>query len=209
MTDFDYEVLQRKRLAYQAKYRKCGSKSKKCPLPSDRMTRRQWEKRCGEIMTYSMNEPVAWREFKAFPLDIQRSYIAGLIDRYHVNATDLGNLFGVTPMTVTRHCKDAEFGIEFPKGRRMSGEQKARFEAFLSGAAETEETVETEEVHDVETDVSEEIRDENPQPGGMKMENFSIEFHGDFDPDMIRNSLMLMVSPGTQCNITINVSIDT
>lgn len=40
MTDFDYDVKQRRELARAAKYRKRGSKSKKCTLPSDYLTQK-------------------------------------------------------------------------------------------------------------------------------------------------------------------------
>ena len=41
MRDFDYEVLQRKRIAQQAKHKKKGSKTCKCSLPSDYLTAKQ------------------------------------------------------------------------------------------------------------------------------------------------------------------------
>ncbi len=48
MSDFEYDCWQRKRLAQQAKYRKCGSKSKKCsmsnrPHDSETVERKEWE----------------------------------------------------------------------------------------------------------------------------------------------------------------------
>ena len=35
MNDFDFENMQKKRIAQGARHRVCGSKSKKCSLPSD------------------------------------------------------------------------------------------------------------------------------------------------------------------------------
>lgn len=50
MNDFDYEVLQKKRLARQAFHKKGESKSRKCPMSTDRMTRKQWiEKRVSPV----------------------------------------------------------------------------------------------------------------------------------------------------------------
>ena len=43
MSDFEYDCWQRKRIAQQAKYRKCGSKSKKCSMSTDHMTQKQWK----------------------------------------------------------------------------------------------------------------------------------------------------------------------
>ena len=41
MNDFEFDCLQKKRLAQQAKYRKRGSKSKKCPMSTDLSPSRQ------------------------------------------------------------------------------------------------------------------------------------------------------------------------
>ena len=78
MNDFDYEVMQRKRLARQAFHRKSGSKSKKCPMSTDHMTRKQWLERCGESVTYQLGKPMPWEEFKKMPVQIQKEY---LLDR--------------------------------------------------------------------------------------------------------------------------------
>lgn len=48
MNDFEFDCLQKKRLAQQAKYRKRGSKSKKCPMSTDHMTKKQWIEKDGE-----------------------------------------------------------------------------------------------------------------------------------------------------------------
>ena len=59
MNDFEFDCLQKKRLAQQAKYRKRGSKSKKCPMSTDHMTKKQWIERCGKIVTIKMDSPVS------------------------------------------------------------------------------------------------------------------------------------------------------
>lgn len=65
MSDFEYDCWQRKRLAQQAKYRKCGSKSKKCSMSTDHMTQKQWKERNGKVVTVNLNQPITWDEFKA------------------------------------------------------------------------------------------------------------------------------------------------
>lgn len=72
MNDFDHDVIQMKRLAGQVKYRKRGSGSRKCSMSTDHMTRRQWEKSCGEMTTYQMMTPLTWEEFKSYSADIKR-----------------------------------------------------------------------------------------------------------------------------------------
>ena len=71
MNAFDSEVRERKRLVSSARHKKNGSKSKRCSLPSDHLTERQWKARCGEIMEYKLSSPVPWAEFKRYPRDIQ------------------------------------------------------------------------------------------------------------------------------------------
>ena len=71
MNDFDYEVLQKKRLARQAFHKKGGSKSRKCPMSTDRMTRKQWIERCGEVVTYELGKPMGWEAFKQMPVALQ------------------------------------------------------------------------------------------------------------------------------------------
>lgn len=45
MNDFEFDCLQKKRLAQQAKYRKRGSKSKKCPMSTDHMTKKTMDRK--------------------------------------------------------------------------------------------------------------------------------------------------------------------
>ena len=94
MNAFDSEVRERKRLVSSARHKKNGSKSKRCSLPSDHLTERQWKARCGEIMEYKLSSPVPWAEFKRYPRDIQEMYIQNMVEKYHVTASDLGRLFG-------------------------------------------------------------------------------------------------------------------
>lgn len=70
MTDFDYDVLQKKRLAASARHRVCGSKSKKCTLPSDHLTPAQIKARSGPCMKYQLNQPMDYDTFKSMPADL-------------------------------------------------------------------------------------------------------------------------------------------
>ena len=91
MSDFEYDCLQKKRLAGQAKYRKRGSKSKKCNLPSDRMTQKQWKERCGPVVSFNFNKPMNWDTFKKLSTIVQTEYITNLQKKYGVTAVDLGD----------------------------------------------------------------------------------------------------------------------
>lgn len=146
MNEFDYEVLQRKRIASQARYRKNGSKSKKCSLPSDNMTNSQWKERCGKINTYCLNRPLAWYEFKAMPKNLQSEYLRKYIERHHASATDFAEImFGCSLKTLLNYCKNNELGVQFSRGGYRSPQEK---EAFRTFCINTEERLSEEEFSD-------------------------------------------------------------
>lgn len=217
MNDFDYDVLQKKRIANQARYRKCGSKSKKCPMSTDYMTRKQWEKRCGEVMTYQLRKPMIWKDFKAQPAHIQKLYIEDIVNTYHATATDLARMFGVTSATVLRCCGDDGLQIHFVKGKRMNKEQQERFERFLLDEdvdpnvvnVDTEPAV-IEETHDIEAAPENMAIDINSgkQSVDMAMTSFGLSFSGKFNKDMLYNSIASMLPIGTQVKIDIQCTIE-
>lgn len=201
MNDFDYDVMQMKRLAHQAKYRKGGSKSKKCPMSTDRMTRRQWEKRCGEVTTYQMMAPLTWDVFKDYPANIKREYLNGLIQKFSVTATDLAMMFGVTSATVLKVCNAEDVGITFHRGKRMNADQRMRFEEFLGNEAVEEKTP----VSDV--DILEQDGERDDPCNDMSMSAFSLMFDGKFDREMVYNSMAFMLPLGTNVRLEIRCEI--
>lgn len=132
MNDFDYDCLQRKNISRQAKYRKRGSKSKKCSMPTDNMTLKQWRERNGELVTISLNQPVSWETFKTLSRRTQEEYLQNLMMTYGANATSLAGMFGVKPLTVRRFVQANELDVKFHVGRSMSAEQRAAWESFIN-----------------------------------------------------------------------------
>ena len=201
MSDFEYEVLQKKRLARQAQYRKNGSKSKKCSLSTDYMTRSQWKRKCGEVMTYNLGQPMEWKAFKALPERIQKEYLSKLIDTYKASATDLARMFHVTSQTVINFCAKESIGINFPRGGRKSKEIKDAFDKFLRDEVTSENiTSETAENDPVNVPVAEE------QPT-MALRELSVSLSGKFNQEMIYNSICSMVPKGTIVNVDIKVQL--
>lgn len=198
MNAFDSEVRERKRLVSSARHKKNGSKSKRCSLPSDHLTERQWKARCGEIMEYKLSSPVPWAEFKRYPRDIQEMYIQNMVEKYHVTASDLGRLFGCHYATISRFCQKQGLHVPFSVGRRMSAEEKAAFEKlFTQVAAPAQETAEL-ECPDVE---------ELDKVPPMSMRSFSVHFDGPFDPTMVLNSLSSILHDGERVSIYITCEI--
>lgn len=202
MNDFDYEVLQRKRLARQSSHRKCGSRSKKCPMSTDRMTRKQWEERCGELVTYQLGKPISWDEFRQMPPDIQKKYLLDMIDRYSTTASDLARMFGITPKTVTRFCGSREISIEFSRGKRMPKDRRVEFEKLLSG----DDGTSAPNVQETESELD--MRMVVDKPGKcMDMTAFSLCFEGILQPEMITNSIIAMLRPGSAVKIEVRCSV--
>jgi hypothetical protein len=179
MNDFDYDCWQRKRLAQQAKYRKCGSKSKKCSLSTDHMTNKQWRERCGKSVSINLNQPVSWETFKELSKQTQEEYIKNLVKNYNANATSLAAMFGVKAPTVRKYAVDAELDVSFPVGHRMTAAQKNAWENFLEYYNEEAAT-------NSEQDLDTHSED---KPVSMNMKQFSVKFAGTIDIAMIANSL--------------------
>ena len=212
MSDFEYDVLQKKQLAKMARYQKNGSKSKKCPMSTDHMTRKQWEERCGNVYTFNFNKPMSWAEFKQKDTRIQKEYLLYLIENYHVNGASLSQMFAVTTMTVRKHIEANKLGIAFKVGNSMNGEQKAKWaEFFDSGMVEKMEKSEPSEIfYENETQP---IGQENMQCAtsdgikGMNMRQFSVAFEGVVDVDMIANSIRRILGENAHGKIEITYTL--
>lgn len=193
MNDFEFDVMERKRIARSAKYRKYGSKSKKCAMSTDHMSNKEWKERCGEVVTYPMNKPMRWNDFKRMPLDLQHEYIFTLIEKYNVNYTALAEMFGVISMTVSNYFKTNGFGVSFSCGNRMNAVERDAWHQFLYKEDNMDDaTVESEDAHpdgcdDVITDICDNttVNYDN----GMRMSKFSLQFSGKIDITAISNSL--------------------
>ena len=93
MHDFDYDAMQKKRIARGASHMKRGNKSKKCTLPSDYLTDAQKRRLNGPVSTYKLDEPMSWESFKAMPEDLQKKYILRLQENYGANDEMIGKMF--------------------------------------------------------------------------------------------------------------------
>ena len=139
MTDFDYDVFQKKRTAASARRKKNGSRSKYCGLPSDKLTKSQLNKLNGKVVSYNMKAPMKWKQFVAMPVDLQKDYLNGLIQSFEVSQKQLAEMFGVHPCTLSRWLGGAKLGVEFQRGSRMSKNDKLAWAVFLHPQEQTEQ----------------------------------------------------------------------
>ena len=135
MNDFDYDALQKKRIAAGARHMKRGSRSKRCSLPSDNLTPAQLKRRNGPVSTYKLDAPMMWDDFKAMPVDLQKKYLTYLVETYGATNEMLGDMFYVHPTRVGTVKK--ALGVVSHNPHRLIGEKKAirdqMWAAFCNG----------------------------------------------------------------------------
>lgn len=133
MNDFDYDVMQKKRIARGAAHIK--RKRKGCSLPSDNLTAAQKRRLNGPVSTYKLDEPMSWESFKAMPEDLQKQYILNLQNTYQANDKMIGKLFGKSDVTVGEYRK--KLGINLIGKSKMTRDEKtvcdAKWDAFCNG----------------------------------------------------------------------------
>ena len=135
MNDFDYDALQKKRIAAGARHMKRGSRSKRCSLPSDNLTPAQLKRRNGPVSTYKLDAPMMWDDFKAMPVDLQKKYLTNLVETYGATNEMLGDMFYVHPTHVGAVKK--ALGVVSHNPRHLSKEKKTirdqMWAAFCNG----------------------------------------------------------------------------
>lgn len=133
MHDFDYDAMQKKRIARGASHMKHNRKG--CSLPSDYLTAAQKRRLNGPVSTYKLDEPMSWESFKAMPEDLQKKYILNLQETYQANNDMLGKMFGVTGVSVCR-MRNA-LGIKAMGQSKMTHDEvavrDAKWDAFCNG----------------------------------------------------------------------------
>jgi hypothetical protein len=201
VTEFDYDCYRKKNVAHSAARRKGGSKSKKCSLPSDRMTQKQWNERCGQVMSYSIGKPMTWAEFSKLPKDLKEEYMNNLIEKYNANARTMAEVFGVSVATVFRVVKNDNLNVTFLKGKHPAGEKYEAFRRFMDGDSGVEEDI---VINDAE--VFAEVTEETNSIGDVqktRLDSFTMNFSGEINVDMVSNSLRYILSGAKNAKIQI------
>lgn len=216
MTDFDYEVKEKRSAARCAKYKVNGAKSRKCTLATDYMTPSQIKKMNGETVSYNLNRPMTLEEFKRIPPAAGREYILRLVDLYGCNYTSFMEMFKCGRKACVNLLSAEPYNIRFSAGNKMSGKKRAMWHTFLSGSQHEEETAKVSEpatekaAESVDPPVPDKTEQEKApavqesKPAAMKMEQFSLRFSGTLSVDAIANSLRLVLGEGTEGTLMIN-----
>lgn len=199
MTDFEYDVLQKKRIAQNARHRKCGSKSRACSLPSDRLTLKQWKERNGLCMTMNLNQPMIWTDFSKLSDSMQKEYLQHIIDTYHVGCPAMGKMFGCSQSNVFRRASQLGVTLTKNNGRQPKSVQE-NWQRFLGNTIQEQQLTELDAPQQAEEAII-----QRPDPS-MQLNVFSMRFSGKIDASMVANSLLHMVGGDTEGDLTITFS---
>ena len=220
MNDFDYDVLQKKRIAAGARHMRRGSRSKRCFLPSDNLTPAQLKRRNGPVSTYKLDEPMRWDEFKEMPVDLQKKYLTYLVETYGATNEMLGDMFYVHPTYVGAMKK--ALGVVSHNPHRVLGEKKAirdqMWAAFCNGVvgggdAVKETPREPEKVETLPVRCPDELEEvaltqAEPERKYLELGRISAEFTGPFNLESLASWLAMLPVKGTD-EVRIRVEIET
>lgn len=206
--DFNYDCLQKKRVASGARHMKRGSKSKKCSLPSDMLTPSQIKKKNGKVIKMDMTKPTSFNDFKTWPVDIQKEYLMRYVHEFGCTITDLAALLNVYHSTLRKHMTDIGFDKKiFTPGKRMSKENRMRFNQMLNTYRPTFEQMEAPadpaRTHECDEPIAEQkaesVDDVEVIMGTPRM---CMDFTGILNVHQIANTL-LSVAKGKQVKVSV------
>ena len=220
MNDFDYDALQKKRIAAGARHMKRGSRSKRCSLPSDNLTPAQLKRRNGPVSTYKLDAPMRWDEFKAMPVDLQKQYLTNLVEAYGATNEMLGDMFYVHPTHVGTVKK--ALGVVSHNPHRLIGEKKAirdqMWAAFCNGVvgggdAVKETPKEPKKLEALPVRCPDELEEvaltqAKPERKYLELGRISAEFTGPFNLESLSSWLAMLPVKGTD-EVRIRVDIET
>lgn len=117
MNDFDYDCMQKKRIAMGA-FAHINRKRGGCSLPSDTLTEKQRKEKNGEVKSYNITRPMPWHEFKAMPEDLKREFFRNM-QSFGDTAKWLAEEMGASAQTIIAYGE--RVGAPFRRGGRNAG----------------------------------------------------------------------------------------
>lgn len=136
------DIKEKKSAGRGAFYKKNGSKSKKCSLPSDFMSRKEIKKLSGECNSWSMKEFYSYKDFKKMPDDLALQYVNSLINRFNIGIGIISeDVMGCTSMALKNNLKSRgllEYVNKSPSGGAASKGRIALADAMSKAKREKE-----------------------------------------------------------------------
>lgn len=104
-----------------------GSKSRKCKLGVDYMSKKEIEKQHGPVESWNLNKFYSYQEFKFMPDDIQIEYLNHLIEKYHVGLQSISlYVFGLSATALSAYLSRKEILDKITvRGNRVRSSHKS------------------------------------------------------------------------------------
>lgn len=207
MSEFEYEVSQKKRLVASARKQKNGCRSRKCSLPSDHLTAAQLRAKNGPVTECNLNEPMDWEAFKAMPVDLQAEYVRNLNSRFDVGLNSISkDLFGKSDATLRLHLLNHGVVISVRGKNRLSRAEYAVWSDWLARKNKCDECVEeaVQEEPQMPEACEPEVK-ETVTPADFGMSSLCAEWLGEFNALAFMAQLSRLPMPEGRVKIRLEV----
>ena len=204
---FNQTSAERKRTGRGAISKKNGSKSKRCTLPSDRLSAAEKKKLSGECKKYDLSKPMNWKQFMGMPKDLQSEYLQKLVS-YGAGKKDAADMFGCSVGALSQYLYCYHKGEGLFKKMLSSKERNSDdFMKWLGGgeAQNEEQTVEpaAEETKTIEEPVAvTKTAEKSAGLGLLQIESGSLTFTG--DARTIFEKALLLMDDFSEYSVTIS-----
>ena len=175
-----------------------GSRSGRCKLSTDNMTRKEWETMNGPIVSMNPSEPISWERFRALPRNMQREYIKYILDRYTVGPYALARMFGISGARCSTYIHELGFSFD----RKASQKEAERFLADYS-VSKKSMRASTES-----PDRASVLREQTPcaDKKNTQLDHISLTFSGAFSPEEVAAKLRGFFATDQQVVITVDIT---
>lgn len=207
MHDFDFDAMQKKRIAAGARHKVGGSRSRKCGLPSDHLTAKEKAALNGEPVVYDLGKPMSWENFQQMPLDLQQTYLDGLHGRFQAGVKTISrDVFGKSGPTLAAYA--SKRGLVTKPGKRcLNAEERKLWESW----PEQDAVASAEEVEDEAPEVDEaplEAPGEAPCAEPLRVAELAATFAGTFEPERFLKWVAMLPMPEGRVKIRVEVSAE-
>lgn len=120
-----------------------AGKGGKVRFPSDNLTRKELDAMNGEVVSYKLNEPMTWAEFKALPDDIKKTYIKLLREKFDVPDSRIAEMLGINRKYFYGKLSELKISTGVKRGRSHPWDVDG-WEKFLGNASTTPAEIATE-----------------------------------------------------------------
>ena len=200
MTDAEFlfrsHEKETKRIARGSYNKKRRSKSRKCSLPHDNMTKKEWKRMNGEVVTYNTAKKMLWEEFIKMPVDLQGSYLRLLRDVHKGRQQDVADMFGVGRQTLANYVWRNKIACKFKHG---TANPNQAWLDFIS-AREPEAPAEP-----VPVTVPQEEKPDHIPTLDLEYDLENLSYRAVGDPMVVFAQVVKLLEPGQKYRISIDI----